>query len=94
MTVNLLREKAPRAALSDRLEELVLGYEFCACHRTQQTHTLGTAKQRRLGHIRRLAAARKASRSDNYIALETRRAQRTRALNTDCAFSIFSKADR
>jgi hypothetical protein len=57
VTLNLLREEAPSPAFSDRLEELVLGDEFCACHRPQRTHTLGTAERRRAGDSRRLAAA-------------------------------------
>jgi hypothetical protein len=76
MTLNFLREKAPGAPLSDRLEELVLGYEFCACHRTQQTHTLGTASD---GGRAELAVSPQRGRPvvrDHYIALETRQAQR------------------
>jgi hypothetical protein len=51
MTLDFLSEEAPRASFRDRFEELVLGDEFCACHRTQPTHTLGTAKRRRTGTI-------------------------------------------
>jgi hypothetical protein len=46
MTLHFLREEASRSAFRDRLEKLVLGDEFCACHRTQRTHTLGTRERR------------------------------------------------
>src|SRR3712207_3806929 len=53
MALHLLREKAARPAFRDRLEQLVLRDEFCACHRPRRTHTLGTATRRRAAPMHR-----------------------------------------